>query len=84
MYNENSTNNGDIVFVTDILENIKPRDKDAFRIIVSSGVSEEKDAKELIIDIFVRLILSHKPNCFGRRVCHKISYRTVLNNYIVI
>lgn len=53
MYNENSTNNGDIVFVTDILENIKPRDKDAFRIIVSSGVSEEKDAKELIIDTLI-------------------------------
>ena len=53
MYNKNLNNNEDIVFVTDILESIKPRDKDAFRIIVSSGVSEEKDAKELIIDTFI-------------------------------
>lgn len=53
MYNEKLTNNEDIVFVTDFLENIKERDKDAFRIIVSSGVSEEKDAKELIIDSFI-------------------------------
>ena len=51
--NNESTNNENVVFVPDILENFKPRDKEAFRIIVSSGVSEEKDAKKLIIDMLI-------------------------------
>lgn len=51
--NNETINNENVVFVPDILENLKPRDKQAFQIIVSSGVSEEKDAKELIIDRFI-------------------------------
>ena len=71
--NNQSTNNENVVFVPDILENLKPRDKEAFRIIVSSGVSEEKDAKELIIDRFIeekdKPISSHTAYLHIKTLC---------------
>ena len=71
--NNESTNNKNVVFVPDILENFKPRDKEAFRIIVSSGVSEEKDAKELIIDRFIeekdKSISSHTAYLHVKTLC---------------
>ncbi|MBE6762199.1 MAG: hypothetical protein E7551_07925 [Ruminococcaceae bacterium] len=71
--NNESTNNENVVFVPDILENFKPRDKEAFRIIVSSGVSEEKDAKELIIDRFIeekdKSISSHTAYLHIKTLC---------------
>lgn len=59
MYNYNLTekeiieNENNVVFRNDILKKMNPRDKEIFRIIVSSGVSEEKDAKEIIIETFI-------------------------------
>lgn len=72
--NNESTNNENVVFVPDILENFKLRDKEAFRIIVSSGVSEEKDAKELIIDRFIedkdKSISSHTAYLHIKTLCN--------------
>lgn len=58
MNNENLNNKynaeeSSVIFWEDILKKLKERDIEIFRIIVSSGVSEEKEAKELIINSFI-------------------------------
>lgn len=59
MNNENFNNNelnaeeSSMVLWKDILKKLNDRDKEIFRIIVSSGVSEEKDAKYVVIETFI-------------------------------
>ena len=48
-YNSKETS---MIFWEDILKKLKERDKEIFRIIVSSGVSEEKDAKNIVKSTF--------------------------------
>lgn len=53
MNNENFNNKynaeeSSVIFWEDILKKLKQRDIEFFRIIVSSGVSKEKDAKDIV------------------------------------
>ena len=51
--NKYNAQESSVIFWEDILEKLSKRDKEIFRILVSSGVSEEKEAKELIINSFI-------------------------------
>ena len=63
MNNENYNNKynaeeSSVIFWEDILKKLKERDIEIFRIIVSSGVSEEKDAKDIVKKTFTDKYLS--------------------------
>ena len=53
--NKYNAQESSVIFWEDILKKLSKRDKEIFRILVSSGVSEEKEAKELIINSFISL-----------------------------
>ena len=50
--NKYNAEESSVIFWEDILKKLKERDIEIFRIIVSSGVSEEKDAKDIVKKIF--------------------------------
>ena len=50
--NKYNAQESSVIFWEDILKKLKERDIEIFRIIVSSGVSEEKDAKDIVKTTF--------------------------------
>ena len=50
--NKYNAEESSVIFWEDILKKLKERDIEIFRIIVSSGVSEEKDAKDIVKKTF--------------------------------
>lgn len=47
-------NNAYVAHFNELLQRFTPRDRETFRIILSSGVSEECEAKRLIVDLNIR------------------------------